>query len=334
MNKTKNILVVVESARNDIKPSAFECVHAARSLADALGSTVVDALCFYIDQSLADRLVRWGADNVRILQNPLLREITSERALLAIEPHINMSKPHAIFFSATTFGKELAASLSARLNVGLVTDCVHINVGEQGDIVVRRPIYAGKAISHLTLHGPGPHILSLRQNAFRSLSVNTSRNGEIKLIDIEIPDDRLFLKVRETVQETSSNLDVTEARVIVSGGLGMQTPENFSLLEDLALVLNGAVGASRPVVDNGWRNYSSQIGQTGRTVQPDLYIACGISGAVQHLAGMSAAKCIVAINKDPSAPIFSVADYGIIGDAIEILPLLTKEFRRVVGSQA
>ena len=333
MSKTKKILVIVESAKNNIKPFAFECVHAARSLADSLEGTIVDALCFDIDQSITDCLVHWGADNVRIFQNPLLREITLERALLAIEPYINMSKPYAIFFSATTFGKELAASLSARLNVGLVTDCVHINVGEQGDIVVRRPIYAGKALSHLTLHGPGPHILSLRQNVFRSLGVNTSRNGEIKLIDIEIPDDRLFLKVRETVQETSSNLDITEARIIVSGGLGMQKPENFRLLEDLALVLNGAVGASRPVVDNGWRNYSSQIGQTGRTVQPDLYIACGISGAVQHLAGMSAAKCIVAINKDPHAPIFSVADYGIVGDALEILPLLTEELCRVIGSQ-
>jgi len=142
----------------------------------------------------------------------------------------------------------------------------------------------------------------------------------------------LLLKIRDVVRETGSQLDVTEARVIVSGGLGMQQPENFKLLEDLAQVLQGAVGASRPVVDNGWRKYSNQIGQTGRTVQPDLYIACGISGAVQHLAGMSAAKCIVAINKDANAPIFSVADYGIVGDALEILPLITEEFRRVLGS--
>ena len=142
----------------------------------------------------------------------------------------------------------------------------------------------------------------------------------------------LLLKVLKVVREAANELDITEARVVVSGGLGMQKPENFKLLEDLAQVLKGAVGASRPVVDNGWRKYSNQVGQTGRTVQPDLYIACGISGSVQHLAGMSASKCIVVINKDPNAPIFSVANYGIVGDVLEVLPLLIEEFRRVLGT--
>ena len=150
-------------------------------------------------------------------------------------------------------------------------------------------------------------------------------------MNVKVPDNGLLLKVREVVQEAGNKLDITEASVVVSGGLGMQNSENFELLEDLAQVLKGAVGASRPVVDNGWRKYSNQVGQTGRTVQPDLYIACGISGAVQHLAGMSSAKCIVAINKDANAPIFSVANYGIVGDALEILPLLIAEFRRVLS---
>ena len=269
---------------------------------------------------------------MRIFQNPRFRIVSLDQALEAIESQLTAEKPYAIFFSATTHGKELAASLSARLNVGLATDCVAIEVGEQGKPMVRRPVYAGKALSHLILQGSGPHILTLRQNIFRGPGPDTSRTGKVELLDIKIPDDRLVLKVRDVVREAGNPLDVTEARVIVSGGLGMQQPENFKLLEDLAQVLQGAVGASRPVVDNGWRNYSNQIGQTGRTVQPDLYIACGISGAVQHLAGMSAAKCIVAINKDANAPIFSVADYGIVGDVLEVLPLLTEEFRRVLGS--
>ena len=328
---SKKILVFVESGENAIKPFAFEAIHAARILADALSGSV-DALCLGIEEPLADSLVHWGADSVKIFVNPLFETITLEKALLSIEPLVNEQKPYAVFFSATTYGKELAASLSAKLNVGLLTDCVSIDLGKQGQILVRRPVYAGKAISHVTLQGSGPHILSLRQNVFRGPSPDISRTGKVELIDFKIPDDRLVLKIREVVRESGGQMDVTEARVVVSGGLGMQQPENFKLLEDLAQVLRGAVGASRPVVDNGWRNYSNQIGQTGRTVQPDLYIACGISGSVQHLAGMSASKCIVAINKDPNAPIFSVADYGIIGDALEILPLLTEEFRKVLGS--
>jgi electron transfer flavoprotein alpha subunit len=331
MNIAKKILVFVESDENAIKPFAFEAIYAARILADALGGSV-DALCLGVEKSLADSLVHWGADRVKIFDNPFFETITLEKALLAIEPLVNSEKPYAVFFSATTHGKELSASLSAILNVGLLTDCVSIELGKQGEILVRRPVYAGKAISNVILQGPGPHILSLRQNVFRGPCPNISRIGKVELVDFKIPDKRLMLKVRDVVRESGSLLDVMEARVVVSGGLGMQQSENFKLLEDLAQVLQGAVGASRPVVDNGWRNYSNQIGQTGRTVQPDLYIACGISGAVQHLAGMSAAKCIIAINKDASAPIFSVADYGIIGDVLEVIPLLTQEFRRALGS--
>jgi electron transfer flavoprotein alpha subunit len=333
MKTSKKILVFVESSDFGVKPYVFETIHAARLLSNSLGGTV-EALCIGLEPSEAEPLIHWGADHVRILQNPLFRKISLNIALDAIEPQIVRGKPHVIFFSATTHGKELASSLSAKLNIGLATDCVSIEVGNQEEILIQRPVYAGKALSHLILQGSGPHILSLRQNVFRGSGPDTSRVGKVELQEIEIPDVRLDLKVREVVKDAGSQLDVTEARVVVSGGLGMQAPENFKLLEELALVLQGAVGASRPVVDNGWRNYSNQIGQTGRTVQPDLYIACGISGAVQHLAGMSAAKCIVAINKDANAPIFAVADYGIVGDVLEILPLLTKEFRRVFGSLA
>jgi electron transfer flavoprotein alpha subunit len=333
MKTAKKIIVFVESSDFGIKPYTFETIHAARVLSNSLGGTV-EALCIGLEITEAESLIHWGADHVRILQNPLFRKVSLDIVLDAIEPKITAETPHAIFFSATTHGKELASSLSAKLNIGLATDCVSIEVGNHEEILIQRPVYAGKALSNLTLQGPGPHILSLRQNVFRGSGPDTSRMGKIEVQDIEIPDDRLNLQVREVVKESGSQLDVTEARVIVSGGLGMQGPENFKLLEELAQVLQGAVGASRPVVDNGWRNYSNQIGQTGRTVQPDLYIACGISGAVQHLAGMSAAKCIVAINKDANAPIFTVADYGIVGDVLEVVPALTKEFRRVLGSLA
>ena len=332
MIKNKPVLVMVEFSDEQIKPVSFETLHAARSLANTFQGSV-EALCLQSrNPPQANDLLYYGADRIKVLKNPLFRSFSLELWLEVIKPMISRQQPHAVFFSATTHGKELAASLSAKLNVGLATDCVAVEVDGRGEIIVQRPVYAGKALSNLILKGSGPHILSLRQNIFRGSGPDTSRTGNVELLDIKVPDDSLTLKVREVVKETGGQLDITEARIIVSGGLGMQRPENFKFLEDLAQVLQGAVGASRPVVDNGWRKYSNQVGQTGRTVQPDLYIACGISGAVQHLAGMSAAKCIVAINKDANAPIFSVADYGIVGDALEILPLLTEEFRKVLGS--
>ena len=332
MSGTKKVWVIVEFSDEKVKPVSFEVIHAARLLADSLKGTV-DALCFGVEKpNQAGDLLHYGADRVLILTNSLFVTFSLELWLEALVPQIIERKPYAVFFSATTHGKELAASLSAKLNVGLATDCVAIKARGQEEVVIKRPVYAGKALSNLILKGFGPHILSLRPNIFRGPGPDSSRTGDIQLLEVKIPDNSLLLKVREVVKEADNRLDITEARVVISGGLGMQGPENFKYLEDLAQVLNGAVGASRPVVDNGWRQYSNQVGQTGRTVQPDLYIACGISGSVQHLAGMSSAKCIVAINKDTNAPIFSVADYGIVGDALEILPLLTEEFRRVLGS--
>ena len=334
MSDSQKVWVVVEMSAGVMKPVSFEAIHAARLLADSIHGSV-EALCLSHEKpDQMDDLFHYGTDQISVLKNSVFAKFSLELWLHTLVPQINEHKPYAIFLPATTHGKELAASLSARLNVGLATDCVVIEAGEQDEVIVHRPVYAGKAISHLTLQGPGPHILSLRPNVFRGPGPDLSRNGDVVELDVPCSGGDLLLKIREVVKEAGKNLDVTEARIVISGGLGMQDPENFQLLEDLAQVLGGAVGASRPVVDNGWRSYSNQVGQTGRTVQPDLYIACGISGAVQHLAGMSSSKCIVAINKDASAPIFSVADYGIVGDALEILPLLTSEFKQVLGTKS
>jgi electron transfer flavoprotein alpha subunit len=331
MSAAKRIWVLVEINNGKIKPVSFEVIHAARVLADSLGCQV-DALCLSGEApSAVGSLISHGANQVIVLKHSRLKSFVLDSWLVAFEPVVHERNPYLILFAATPHGKELAASLSARLNVALATDCVWVEAGSSGNINVRRPVYAGKAHSYLVLSGSGPHILSLRPNIFRGPGPDASRSGEVEVIDVRIPVDELVLKIKEVVRETGEGLDIAETRVVVSGGLGMQEAENFKLLEDLAHVLGGAVGASRPVVDNQWRNYSNQVGQTGRTVSPDLYIACGISGAVQHLAGMSTSKCIVAINKDPHAPIFSVADYGIVGDALEVLPLLTREFTRVLN---
>ena len=334
MSAAKRIWVLVEISNGKVKPVSFEVIHAARVLADSLGCQV-DALYLGDEEpSAVDSLISHGANRVIVLKHSRLKSFVLDSWLAAFEPVVHERNPYLMLFAATPHGKELAASLSARLNVALATDCVWVEAGSSDHINIRRPVYAGKALSYLVLSGSGPHILSLRPNVFRGPGPDTSRSGEIEVIDVQLPVDELVLKIKEVVRETGEGLDIAETRVVVSGGLGMQEAENFKLLEDLAHVLGGAVGASRPVVDNQWRNYSNQVGQTGRTVSPDLYIACGISGAVQHLAGMSTSKCIVAINKDPHAPIFSVADYGIVGDALEVLPLLTQEFTRALNPNA
>lgn len=231
---------------------------------------------------------------------------------------------------ASIHGKELLPQLAARLGVGLATDCIELDYIDS-HLEVTRPVYAGKALSRLRFKGNSPFLVSVRANLFRGGGSTSGSEVSLSVEEVEVSESVQRLEFMEKRGEQGRQ-DITEARVVVSGGMGMQGPDNFPVLEELAGVLDGAVGASRPVVDEGWRPYSNQVGQTGRTVSPNLYIACGISGAVQHLAGMSSSQCIVAINKDPSAPIFDVADYGIVGDALEIIPILTAELKKTLGS--
>ena len=332
MNRNEQNFAVVERAEGTIKPVSFEVIHAARKLADEMAGHVT-AILLGGDNDLEkdlQSLFYFGAHRVLWLRHPLLMNYSTALSVSAILPEINSRQPNCILFAATNHGKEFAAALSAHLKTGLATDCISLEMGSVGSLSVQRPVNAGKAISTLELGSSRPQIATLRPNVFRGERPDESRGGEIETVEVELRENSLALKLKEIVMDAGKNVDITEARIVVSGGLGLQNGGNFKLLEELAEVLGAAVGASRPVVDDGWRPYSNQVGQTGRTVSPDLYIACGISGAVQHLAGMSSSKCIVAINKDANAPIFSVADYGIVGDVLEVLPLLTQEFRKVL----
>ena len=331
MSGSKDIWVIIEHSDGVVKPVSLEAVHAARQLSSKSGGQV--KAVFLGDQpggGITD-IARSGVIEVLSIIDPELKTYSSSRYLAALMGCLKDPLPLAILLPATNHGKELAPALAASLGSGLATDCVAVNYIESSGIQVERPVYAGKALSSMEFSGPEPVIITLRPNAFRPESVENTEEVSIIEHSPEWTESSLLLRVKEIVKGVGS-LDITEARIVVSGGLGMQGPENFHLLEELAKVLGAAVGASRPVVDNGWRDYSNQVGQTGRTVAPDLYIACGISGAVQHLAGMSSSKCIVAINKDANAPIFDVADYGIVGDALEILPILTREFKNTVQS--
>ena len=324
MDSETTTLVVVEHDQNVIKPVTYELLNAARKLA---GKGKIIAV-YFTDAEEADgsSLTHHGADEVRICihinYHQYIHE-TYEAGLLSV---IEKVQPDIVLIPASNSGKEVSAAIATRLGVALATDCIDLQLSEEGEVNIKRPVFAGKAYSLCKLRGPKPYLITLRPNIFRGEGGDESRSGQTLKEKISLPD---ILK-HSLIREVESELDITEARIIVSGGLGMQGPENFKLLEDLAKVLGAAVAASRPVVDDGWQDYSHQVGQTGRTVSPDLYIACGISGAVQHLAGMSSSRCIVAINSDPNAAIFSVADYGIVGDALEIVPLLTQEFKLIM----
>ena len=322
--------VVIEHDQEGFKPVSLEVISAARKLADQVsGKVVVFYLCLEADKQV-DLFIQYGADEVRLLQHPDLNTYIHENYGVALTRELEKSSVDYLFLPATNNGKELSAVLSAQLGVGVATDCISLSVWGEGDVEAVRPVSAGKALSTVRFKGKKPYILTLRPNVFREADSPISRPGEVFKEDIQLPE--FSRQAQQLVKKVGSQLDITEARIVVSGGLGMQGPENFKLLEELAEVLGGAVGASRPVVDNGWREYSNQVGQTGRTVSPDLYIACGISGSVQHLAGMSSSRCIVAINTDPNAPIFSVADYGIVGDVLKVVPALTREFKTVLVS--
>jgi electron transfer flavoprotein alpha subunit len=331
VNSGKPIFVIVEQDEGAIKAVSLEVVHAARLLADRTGGQVT-ALCPGAGDAAdlnSDVLFHYGADSVVALRHTILSRYTVSSWLSALLPEIHTRNPDILLLPATNHGKELSAALSAKLSTGLATDCIALDVDSSGVLQVCRPVNAGKALSTLVFGATRPQIATLRPNVFRTDAPDTQRSGPVETVEVSFGSVSLKMQLQDIVRDAGRQLDITEARIVVSGGLGMQNAENFKLLDALAEVLGAAVGASRPVVDDGWRAYSSQVGQTGRTVTPDLYIACGISGAVQHLAGMSSAKCIVAINKDPNAPIFSIADYGIVGDALEVIPLLTEEFQKL-----
>ena len=327
MNENFSIAVVVEHDENGIKPVTYEVINAARKI-----SSSITAYYFSNDPKVdTQELIQGGAEQVRICIHNDYKNYIHETYAAGLVTQINKNRPKMVLLSASNNGKELAAEVSARLDVGLATECNDLQRLESEKVIIKRPIFSGKVQFVGRLNGPHPYLVTLRPNTFRGGTFDETRNGEVIREDISLPDFSQIIK--GLTRQVGAEIDITEARIIVSGGLGMHSPENFKLLEDLAEVLGGAVAASRPVVDNGWLEYSHQVGQTGRTVSPDLYIACGISGAVQHLAGMSSSRCIVAINSDPHAAIFSIADYGIVGDALKIVPLLTKEFEIILKNK-
>ncbi|MBX6333565.1 MAG: electron transfer flavoprotein subunit alpha/FixB family protein [Gemmatimonadaceae bacterium] len=322
-----NVLAFAETRGAELRKVALEAVTAARQLADATGGGEVHALLMGAPgiASHAAALGAHGADVVLVVEHPGLALYSPEVAAATAAERTRSGGYRAAIFSASARGKDLAPRVAAKLGVSMASDVTSLE--PNGDaIVVRHPTYTGKIIATLRLTGT-PAIITVRPGAVPPAP--NARAGRVGRVAPALDPAAARVVPKELVQGNTAKLDLGEAPVIVSGGRGLKAPENFRLVEELAAAFgNAAVGATRAVTDDGWRPHSDQIGQTGRLVSPDLYIACGISGAIQHLAGMRTSKTIVAINKDKDAPIFKIADYGIVGDVLEVLPVLTEAVKK------
>jgi electron transfer flavoprotein alpha subunit len=320
---SRKVLVLGEVRDGSLRNVSFEAVAAGKTIAE--GGEVVGVLIGKTVSALGEELIRYGADRVVVVEDEKLEQYTSDGFSQAFMAVVDQENPEGIIFGHTALGKDLSPRIASKLSTGLISDATAIEEAG-GNLVFTRPIYSGKAFEKKIVTD-GVIFATIRPNNIVALDKDESKSGDVSTLSVDIKDLRTIIK--EVVRKASEGVDLSEAKVVIAGGRGVKSTEGFNPLQELADVLGGAVGASRGACDADYCDYSLQIGQTGKVVTPDLYIACGISGAIQHLAGMSNSKVIVAINKDPEANIFNVADYGIVGDLFEVVPMLTEEFKKL-----
>ena len=325
----QGILVFIEERDCKVKKTSLEALSAARKLADTVQESVTALRIGTGDPSA--NLAQYGADKIVCAQHELLEAYSTEGYCAAVAQAAKKMQPRIILGSASSMGRDLLPRVTARLGVGLAQDCIEARIVDGQQLECVRPMYAGKAYARVRLL-MAPAMATLRPNVFTAGDPDAGRSAETETFSPDLDPAQIRASVKETKASAGQKIELTEANIIVSGGRGMKGPENFPMIEQLADALDGAMGASRAAVDAGWIDHQHQVGQTGKTVSPTLYIACGISGAIQHLAGMSSSKYIVAINKDPEAPIFNVADYGIVGDLFEVVPVLTQAVKNLKSS--
>jgi len=321
----KGIFVIAEQRDGALRKVSFELASAARKLADQTGDEVSAILLGSGVEGMAAELGKFGVDKVLVGDNAALEPYVTEAHAQVVAKILKDNDAAIALFAASVQGKDLSARVAAKLAGGLATDCTDVKL-EGGKLVAVRPMYAGKCFGEVVFNTT-PAMASLRPNVFPA--VENAKAGAVTKVDVAV--DAQKSKVLEVQKDTSGKVDLTEATIIVSGGRGMKGPDEYKILEELADVLKGTVGASRAAVDAGWRPQKDQVGQTGKVVSPNLYIACGISGAIQHLAGMSSSKCIVAINKDAEAPIFTKADFGVVDDLFKVVPELTAVCKKMLA---
>ena len=323
----QGVWTIAEQRGGEIRKITYEIVSEGRRLADALGQELTVILLGSNIKDTAAELGQYGADKVLVADDSRLEPYTTDAYVSVISELVKANDPQILILGASVQGKDLSARLAASLDVGMAQDCTVFAI-EDGNLVATRPIYAGKAYAKVTFENSLPQMAAARPKVMSISEPDSSKSAEVVDAVFTLDDGNLKTKVVDVAEDESGKVDLTEADKIVSGGRGMKGPENYNILEELADLIGASVGASRSAVDAGWRPHSDQVGQTGKVVSPNLYIACGISGAIQHLAGMSTSKVIVAINKDEDAPIFQKADYGVVGDLFDVVPALTEEVKK------
>jgi electron transfer flavoprotein alpha subunit len=323
------IWVFVDQRDSKLKNVIFEMLGEGKKMAEHLGEELIAVVLGKDIEGLANQLGESGADKVIILDDEKLASYTSDAYSMALTALAREYQPTVILFANGSIGLDLAPAVAQKLDTGMVADVTEIIYDDK--IVFKRPIYAGKAFSHVVFGDTArPMIATIRPKTFTAAEPQPGKAPHIvKAVTPEFGNLRQV--INDVVRKASGRVELTEADIVVSGGRGMKSSEQFKILEDLADVLGAAVGASRAAVDEGWVDAQFQVGQTGKVVSPSLYIAAGISGAIQHTAGMGSAKCIVAINKDPEAPIFGMADYGIVADLFDVLPIMKEEFKNLLA---
>ncbi len=324
----KNVYVFVEQREGVIQNVGLELLGKARELADALNEKVYAMLLGHNLTTQAQECIAYGADTVLRVDAPELETYVTEPYAQAVYQIIRDNKPSIVLIGATTIGRDLGPRLSARVETGLTADCTGLEVSEDRDLLMTRPAFGGNLMATIVCKEHRPQMSTVRPGVMRMGQRDDKRQGTIEDVKVDFDKSKFRIRVLETVKETKNLVDITEAHVLVSGGRGVGNAEGFAMLRAMADTIGAEVSASRAMVDAGVLDHERQVGQTGKTVRPDLYFALGISGAIQHLAGMEESEYIIAINKDKFAPIFNVADLGIVGDVRKIVPLLTERLKK------
>lgn len=329
MDEYKDIWIFAEQRDGKIMNVALEILGQARVLADKKRVNVGALLIGSDIKNLSQELISYGADIVYVVDNKIFKNYTTEGYAKVIADLANEYKPEVILYGATYIGRDLAPRIASRLKTGLTADCTGLDIDENGLLLQTRPAFGGNLMATIKCPDRRPQMSTVRPGVMKKSEKDTARKGRVVEFNADIQESDIRTKVVKILKEEKNKVNLEEADIIVSGGRGIGNADGFKLIQELADVLGGVVGASRATVDAGWISSDHQVGQTGKTVRPKLYIACGISGAIQHLAGMSNSGTIVAINKNPDAPIFKVADYGIVGDLYKVIPVLIDELKKI-----